>query len=443
MMNHHHSSGLGGDVAGKRKPTFQVPVVAATILYAAFQHVEHWPAPLVKAYADDCFGPRSWVDDERCRLFVQNLALAHAAAGGGADQPQQPRETKNSKSLEQQLKDAKQVAQAYQNFAVLADPDEDHSPKPERIPSPAHQLSLLQRRHSLSSAGSGSVSLNHRRLSLSADSVTSVEMNKTINQAPPVIIAPIVIETSMRNRSRIDSESFGEQDHTLKPSTSGDGTTNDDNDGNSSSSGEEDEEVEEVVEAATAAANSKTNGVSPSSGLGSGKKRSRNSSSLEVNGMKTQESQKKKAHVAGMYPISLCKLDLTSVRQRFFGANLEQAHGFIISSLQERLDLRSKQNSGLLSTLPSFLPVPAVRMLVAEHLERWLQSPALAGLARSLFSSTVGNIEQVDPPLMIDLKVVDCILSMRLKANQVRSRRVLLERQKLFIRCSASSLPLF
>jgi integrator complex subunit 1 len=57
--------------------------------------------------------------------------------------------------------------------------------------------------------------------------------------------------------------------------------------------------------------------------------------------------------------------------------------------------------------------------MVAENLEKWLQSPALAGLARNLFASTVQNMKNIDPPLEADLRAVDSILDMRLKANQV------------------------
>jgi integrator complex subunit 1 len=60
-----------------------------------------------------------------------------------------------------------------------------------------------------------------------------------------------------------------------------------------------------------------------------------------------------------------------------------------------------------------------VRKLVAANLEKWLQSPALAGLARSLFISTVNHIKIVDPPLNDDLRVIDSIVGMNLKSNQV------------------------
>jgi len=120
-----------------------------------------------------------------------------------------------------------------------------------------------------------------------------------------------------------------------------------------------------------------------------------------------------------LYPIQQRSLNLVRVRQRFFGANLKCAQDSISSSLSERLDVRSKQNSGLLQTLPSFTAVPAVRRMIAENLEKWLQSPALAGLARLLFSSTVKNMKNIDPLLDADRRAIDCILGMRLKANQV------------------------
>jgi integrator complex subunit 1 len=120
-----------------------------------------------------------------------------------------------------------------------------------------------------------------------------------------------------------------------------------------------------------------------------------------------------------VYPITQSNLDVTRVRQRFFDQNLFYAFDLISSSLLDRLDVKSKQNSGLLQSLPAFTPIPGVRFLIASSLEKWLQSPALAGLARFLFSSTVNQMKNVDPPLEEDLKTIDAVLAMKLKANQV------------------------
>lgn len=121
-----------------------------------------------------------------------------------------------------------------------------------------------------------------------------------------------------------------------------------------------------------------------------------------------------------LYPLQqLENINLERVRQRYFGANLEVARSLIASSLQERLDYKSKQNLALLQALPLFTTIPRVRSLVAANLSKWLQSPALASLARALFTATVNNIENADPPLLDDLSAIESILSMNVKANQM------------------------
>ena len=54
-------------------------------------------------------------------------------------------------------------------------------------------------------------------------------------------------------------------------------------------------------------------------------------------------------------------------------------------------------------------------------MEKWLQSPALSGLARKLFSEIVAEMQNIDPPLPEDVSAISSILSMTLKASQVRA----------------------
>ena len=117
---------------------------------------------------------------------------------------------------------------------------------------------------------------------------------------------------------------------------------------------------------------------------------------------------------------ALDKVETAWVCNRFSGANRILAHEMITSSLSNRLSEKVKQNSSLLTNLPGFTIVPQVRALVASQLEKWLQSPALSGLARKLFSRLVGALENVDPPRPEDVSAIKSILSMSLKANQVR-----------------------
>lgn len=354
-----HLTHKATDVGKQRKPSWNVQAMAAAILYTAFQHLDHWPAPLTKAFADDCFGPRLWVDDRRCQLLVENLALAYSA------EPLQ--------AGDQQLRDASMVADAYRRFEQIL-PEESVDDSEFSFPRMPH-------RGSMSSTGSAKM-----QRSASSDSLVEGSISR---------------QQSLEN-NKDDSDSGDEEECILNAAVS-DVVKRDDD----SSSGEEDEEV--VV---TSKSNGKDqmdivseNGVSAPSSAANG-----TNQEMEV------ESSPK---VEALYPIMQSTLDLTRVRQRFFGENLNYAHDSICSSLLDRLDVKSKQNSGLLQSLPWFTSIPGVRFLIATSLEKWLQSPALAGLARTLFSSTVGQIKNVDPPLEEDLKTIDCVLAMKLKANQV------------------------
>ena len=106
-------------------------------------------------------------------------------------------------------------------------------------------------------------------------------------------------------------------------------------------------------------------------------------------------------------------------RRRFWGSNKVLAHKMIAEALVTRLVAKSKQNSKLLNTLPSFMTVSRVRKLVASQLEKWLQSPAISGLARSLYSKLTSEIRNVEPPLSDDIETITIILSMKLKTTQV------------------------
>jgi len=343
------------------KPVFNVPVVAAAILYAAFQHVDHWPAPLVRAYADDCFGPRLWVDDPRCRVLVENLALVHHRRRGSVRQSRQ-RPTaeignENDDGSSDLIEEAKAVEEAYREFDLANNEQEEDT----------NSGSLL------------SSSLNTRKKSYS-----NVESEKS---------------SSLR----------GDNDEASSSS--------------SSDSGDEEEEEQLVVSASSSAENqvrkSTTNGKRENSGGGdSTSKEDEDEESMDTtsNGLNPRVAKTRRFD---LYPIQQRRLNLAPVRKRYYGANLEDVYRGISLSLSDRLDVRSKQNSGLLQRLPSFASVPGIRALVAENLEKWLQSPALAGLARALFSSTVKNMENVDPPLDDDIKAVESILAMQLKANQV------------------------
>ena len=236
-----------------------ISVLAASILFTVFQHVECWPAELLRAFAEDTFGPRYWVGEDECKTFVANFEVSLKA----------------------------------QEFG--------ESPMPSLAEqAEAHYASLLQ------SSGSTHASVSKRK-------------------------EPMDDESSV-----------------------------------ASSSGDE-----EVLES--------DNVQSTSNGRHKG----------DVTGLELFFDMKPSRRVRSRYTPGRIIHDET-----------------IADALQSRLNLKSKQNYRLLETLPLFLSIRRVRSLSSSYLERWLNSPALAGLGRTLLTKLIGAIECADPPIHEDVSVV-------------------------------------
>ena len=122
-----------------QQPEMNVRLVAATILFVAFDPLDHWPVPLVEAYAEDCFGGRTWVDDPACRPLVENLMLVHT--GVNAEDPTLQTESGDDNGLESEraAAEAKMVAEFYRlekqkhQMAHLEDDNGKRSPKSAEI----------------------------------------------------------------------------------------------------------------------------------------------------------------------------------------------------------------------------------------------------------------------------------------------------------------------
>jgi len=368
---------ISGSQPSEYSPILNVQIVAATILYLSFAHLDHWPVQLVKAYAEDCFGPRSWVDHASCKLLVDNLRLLHEGEGETSNgRDSRDEEMKDSLLLEE----AEKVALAYSQLKkfIAEDDAENDNASPQRT-----------RRGSLSSVGSEAVSVSQ------STSISSLVRPNSRDEG----------ELSPSNESSKKKKKLAKQ--LQKKELSGD-------DGGSSSSGEEDEQV--IVTTKSDGDTSR----SPTKEEEKDRTSSPTNSNLssETNGMDSTSSNP--APKRTFYPETNQILNLSRVRRRYFGVNLNHALNGIGTALSERLDSKAKQNSALLQSLHSFVSVPAVRSLVAGNLEKWLQSPGLSGLARTLFTTTVKNIKNLEPPHAADLEAIQKILAMRLKANQVR-----------------------
>lgn len=274
-------------------------VLAATILYTVFQHVDHWPVQLIKAFAEDSFGPRIWVDDERCSAIVANF--------------------------EQSIK-------TRQDDTDLSDATISAAEEAEKYFSSFVTQNAIGR---------------------------SIAASTSFQKKQP----------SAKEKRRLTAGSKMDTD-------------------TSSSSGEE-----EVLESE----------VLPCLSMTSMPDKSHTSTDLSLRTIFSSSSPS----------------DEQIVRSRYVSCNVELMQEAISDAFEERLNSKSKQNSRLLQILPLFLQIPRVRVLASRHLERWLQSPALAGLARTLFAEIVKHVEKVDPPLFDDVEVVDNVLKLKLKANQL------------------------
>jgi integrator complex subunit 1 len=332
----------------KKKPTFDEPVFAATVLFNVFQHLKHWPAPLVKAYADDSFGPRLWVDNPRCSLFVESLALVH-------------KETSFPAILMDEKDEARLMAEAYRDFY-------DSAGLQRHVPI-EHQLSssLLGTAHSF-------------KRQASTTSSGSISGDNGITTKRPRVATP----------SNGDSAGGSEGDLSFGQSLSGDEDVQNVTKRKREIFDQENSDYEQLNEAKSA-------------------------SSLDDEDAGAGDEKNLYAYPLGLSVI----MSVAKPPHRFLGSNTDAARRLIATSLEERLDVKAKQNSGLLQCLPDFVAIPAVRQQVGANIERWLQSPALAGLARALLGETVKNMENVNPPLAEDLTVVDAVLGMKLKSNQV------------------------
>ena len=306
-------------------------------------------------FAEDSFGPRTWVDDERSNLFVQNLKTAFPQISDSKDTITE--------------KDGNQYLDHYNSF--LGDLDETCT-KEEPPHQPAH-VNMMKRKV-------GKISNN---------------TNKLINAAQNEESDPV----EEKSLSEATSKSA------LPQKRKHNGIPNIDLDDDSSSSGEEASKEDIVASKSSFPDMKKKNSAKKIKNISS-----RSKSSTIPKSNNTIQS--------GRWWCPK-KIDLSRIRNRFFGSNKKLANTMIGDALSHRLDLKLKQNSRLLSTLPDFISNPTVRKLASCHLEKWLQSPALSGLARNLFSCIVGAIKNVNPPLPEDVIVIKNVLSMNLKANQV------------------------
>ena len=289
----------GAGEGSKGQPSLKnISILAANILYVVFQHADQWPVEIMKAFAEDSFGSRTWTDDPRCKLFVANLEISLKTKG-------------ISDNLELEPRSASVADDVEKYFSSL-------------------------------------VASNTKAMN---GATASSSQPKTLSSK------------EKRKQSSIAASSDS---------------------ASSSSSGEEEVLESETVPSSLPLPNQPLHSASPLKRI--------------------------------FRPSSFSK---KSIRPRYHASTFDLVYEAISSAFQDRLDSKSKQNYRLLQILPPFLSVPRVRCLATRHLDRWLQSPALAGLARNIFGCAVQELSSAEPPLADDLELIENILKLNLKPNQV------------------------
>lgn len=303
-------------------------------------------------FAEDCFGSRIWVDDERCHLFVQNLMLVceHDTSSNKSE------DIVTSEDVDKYLKFCN---------TFLGDIDENCTP--EKSPhQPAHIDTMKRKVRTI-----------------------STDATKLVNA---------VVDPEGDEENALNDASGSSQSRKRKRANDGDMT---------SMSGEDASKIQISM-------------MTNSSQTSLGNKNDLEPGNQTLNISPTVSQSNSTIQASDWWCAK--RINLSKVQTRFSYANKILANTMIGEALSQRLDVKVKQNSSLLSTLPNFISVPVVRKLASSHLEKWLQSPALSGLARKLFSHVVSGIQNVDPPLQEDVTTIKNILSMKLKANQVRTK---------------------
>jgi integrator complex subunit 1 len=341
-------------------PDTNFSVLAAVIFYSVLRYVDQWPSIFLKLFAEDSFGPRIWADDERCQQFVKNLTL----------------------TLESSSK------------LTSVDVDVDADSFVSSFDSFIREDVAIQNGIE-NGNGSDSDSGDEEFVFEGATGGLPLPNNK---------LAGVPVTNAQTND---DSSSSGEElssDEIVISVTS------------SSKNGNGEPRLKTVQDDAESESNVSAIQSHPLPCLDSNDKSQNRFSPIPSQSSQSQISQE------NVRPWWKCESVVTNqVCNRYFGHNKDIAFEMVGVALSLRLGEKVKQNSSLLATLPFFTRIPRVRSLATMQLEKWLQSPALSGLARKLFSTIVGRIENADPPLPEDISAIQSILSMSLKANQVRS----------------------
>ena len=339
---------------------FNTQLFAAVVLFASFRFVDQWPSLFVEAFAEDLFGARSWVDDERCSEFVSNIRL---------------------------------LLQNETNEIIL--------------PGTLEQATVLS---STFEKGISGIDLSSK--SLEHNHTANETISKKEKRQPKTIEEKFSSDESDSGDEEV-VELFSSSVRNLPPAKSAKINEPKNVEASLALSKSGDEKVMEEI---------KVREINGNDGNSEGMQKvaeTKNITSTFDVGTKIQTIVEGNLPMKRIYAVNL--QSISHIRKRYIGPNRSLSLKLIEGALLKRLQSQTKQsNTKLLSCLTNFLQaLPRVRLIVAQNLEAWLHSPALADLARTLFTNLVESLENTDPPLPEDLNVISLVLSFKVKSIQV------------------------
>jgi hypothetical protein len=99
-----------------------IPLLGSSILYRVFYDQDDWPYEIVKAYLNDAFGDRIWVDHEKAKPLVLNLLASFEDVDNSkSDDQQRSEEVRMRKFGNLSLKLSEFVASWIRQYRQLPD----------------------------------------------------------------------------------------------------------------------------------------------------------------------------------------------------------------------------------------------------------------------------------------------------------------------------------
>jgi hypothetical protein len=130
--------------------------------------------------------------------------------------------------------------------------------------------------------------------------------------------------------------------------------------------------------------------------------------------------------------------ELPQVWPRYSGRNAEAARELVVAVVREGLGAAAAQYQSMwpvIATLVETAGLPQCRLLAAEHLQRWLETPAQSRNARTLLAALA---KAADPAVKEDGNLALALLRLRVPAQQtelyVESVATMVQKAPVFLR---------